>query len=103
MLLQPNLRPPWPLGPSHACAKCGEMVPGLAVGGICSDCWRKLVRRAANIGRWVAMGTSLPLAVYLTIMLPAERNARLLGVVTVLIWYVLTSLIAKRVALEWMK
>jgi hypothetical protein len=49
------------------------------------------------------MGTSLPLAVYLTIMLPAEKNARLLGVVTVLIWYVLTSLIAKRVALEWMK
>jgi hypothetical protein len=79
------------------------MVPGLAVGGICSDCWRVLGRRAANIGRWVAMGTSLPLAVYLTVVLPAERTARLMGVVTVLIWYVLTSLIARRVAMEWMK
>jgi hypothetical protein len=79
------------------------MVPGLAVGGICADCWRRLVRRAANIGRWVAMGTSLPLAVYLTVSLPAERTARLMGVVVVLIWYILTSLIARRVALEWMK
>jgi hypothetical protein len=79
------------------------MVPGLAVGGVCSDCWRKLTRRAANIARWVAMGTTLPLAVYLTVVLPAERTARLMGVVTVLIWYMLTSLIAKRVALEWMK
>ena len=79
------------------------MVPGLAVGGICSDCWRGMVRRAAKIARWVAMGTSLPLAVYLTIRLPAEPTARLMGVVTVLVWYLLTSLIAKRVALEWMK
>jgi hypothetical protein len=79
------------------------MIPGLAVGGVCRDCWKVLTRRAGNIGRWVAMGTSLPLAVYLTAMLPAERSARLMGVVTVLVWYMLTSIIAKRVALEWMK
>jgi hypothetical protein len=79
------------------------MVPGLAVGGICSDCWRTLSRRAANIGRWVGMGTSLPLAVYLTVTLPAERTARLMGVMTVLIWYMLASLIARRVAMEWLK
>jgi len=79
------------------------MVPGLAVGGICSECWGKLVRRAGRISRWVAMGTTLPLAVYLTLTLPAQRNARLMGVVVVVIWYILSSLIARRVALEWMK
>jgi hypothetical protein len=79
------------------------MVPGLAVGGICSDCWRIAVRRARNIGRWVAMGTSLPLAVYLTVSLPAERTARLMGVVAILIWYILTSIITRRVAMEWLK
>ncbi len=79
------------------------MVPGLAVGGICADCWRIVVRRAANIGRWVAMGTSLPLAVYLTVSLPAERSARLMGVVAILIWYILTSIITRRVAMEWLK
>ena len=79
------------------------MVPGLAVGGICSECWEKVVRRAGRISRWVAMGTTLPLAVYLTVILPAQRTARLMGVVTVVIWYLLSSLIARRVALEWMK
>ena len=103
MLRPPNLRGPLPVGPSHACAKCGEMVPGLAVGGICSECWRGVVRRAARIARWVAMGTTLPLAVYMTMTLPAQRTARLVGLVSVLAWYVLTSLIARRVAMEWLK
>jgi hypothetical protein len=79
------------------------MVPGLGVGGICSDCWAALVRRAARIAQWVAVGTTFPLALYMTLSLPHERTARLLGVATVLIWYMLTSLIARRVALEWMK
>jgi hypothetical protein len=79
------------------------MIPGLAVGGICSVCWAQLRRRAARIGRWVAMGTTLPLAAYMTLTLPAQPDARWLGVVSVLIWYLLTSLIARRVALEWLK
>ena len=79
------------------------MVPGLAVGGICSECWAQVVRRARRIAQWVAVGTTLPLALYLTLELPADRTSRLIGVVTVLIWYTLTSLIARRVALEWMK
>ncbi|MGH7538726.1 MAG: hypothetical protein ACREMF_08835 [Gemmatimonadales bacterium] len=79
------------------------MVPGLAVGGICADCWGKLVRRAGRIGRWVAMGTTIPLAVYMTLTLPPQRTARLVGVVSVVAWYVLTSIITRRVALEWMK
>ena len=103
MLLRPISRAPWPLGPSHACAKCGDMVPGLAVGGICSECWQVVLQRAGRISRWVAMGTTLPLALYMTLTLPAERTARLSGLVIVLIWYLLSSLIAKRVALEWMK
>jgi len=79
------------------------MVPGLAVGGICSDCWAQLVKRAARIAQWIAIGTTLPLAVYMTLSLPHDRTSRLVGVVSVLIWYMLTSLIARRVALEWMK
>jgi len=79
------------------------MVPGLQVGGICSDCWTVLVKRAARIGQWVAIGTTLPLALYMTLSLPHDRTSRLVAVVTVLIWYMLTSLIGRRVALEWMK
>jgi len=35
--------------------------------------------------------------------LPVERTARLVGAASVLLWYVLTFLIAKRVTLEWIK
>jgi ABC-type phosphate transport system permease subunit len=60
-------------------------------------------RKAARIGRLAAIGTTLPLAVYVTWTLPAERTARLVGAASVLLWYVLTFLIAKRVAWEWLK
>ncbi len=49
------------------------------------------------------MGTTLPLGVYVAWTLPHDRPARLVGAAAVLIWYVLTSLIARRVAWEWMK
>jgi ABC-type phosphate transport system permease subunit len=49
------------------------------------------------------MGTTLPLAVYVAWTLPHDRTARVVGAAAVLIWYVLTSLIARRVAWEWMK
>jgi len=78
-------------------------VAGIAIGGLCPSCARAAERRAARIGRLVAIGTALPLAVYVAWALPAERTARLVGAASALLWYVLTFLIAKRVALEWMK
>ena len=103
MLPPPSLLAPWPVGPKHPCAKCGEFVPGIPIGGLCADCTRRVRRRAARIARWVAMGTTLPLAVYVAWTMPHDRAARLVGAAAVLIWYVLTSLIARRVAWEWMK
>jgi hypothetical protein len=49
------------------------------------------------------MGTTLPLAVYVTWTLPHDKTARLVGAASVLIWYALTFLIAKRIAWEWLK
>jgi len=51
----------------------------------------------------VAIGTTLPLAVYVTVSLPHDRTARLVAAASVLLWYALTFLIAKRVAWEWLK
>jgi len=51
----------------------------------------------------VAIGTTAPLAVYVALALPVEPTARLVGVASVLLWYVLTFMIAKRVTLEWIK
>jgi len=51
----------------------------------------------------VAIGTTVPLAVYVALSLPVERTARVVGAASVLLWYVLTFLISKRVTLEWIK
>jgi len=103
VLLRPSSPAPWPVGPKHPCAGCGEFVAGIAIGGRCPSCARRAEQRAARIGRLVAIGTTLPLAAYIAWSLPAERTARLVGAASALLWYVLTFLIAKRVALEWLK
>lgn len=92
----------WPSGYSHLCAKCGELTPGLAVGGICPACRHRIALRARRLSRWIAMGTTLPLAAYVTWVLPRDPTARLVAVGSVLAWYLLTSLIARRVAMEWL-
>ena len=94
---------PWPVGPKHPCAKCGEFVAGIAIGGLCASCARAVERRAARIARLVAIATTLPLAAYVARSLPPDRTARLVGAGSVVLWYVLTFLIAKRVAVEWTK
>ncbi len=94
---------PWPVGPKHPCAGCGEFVAGIAIGGLCPSCARAAERRAARIGRLVAMGTTLPLAAYLAWTLPVDRTARLVVAGGVVLWYALTFLIAKRIVLEWVK
>ena len=103
MLLRPISPAPWPGAPSHPCARCGELVPGIAIGDICAACARTIARKAARIGRWAAIGTTLPLAVYITVTLPPDRTARMVGAAAVVIWYWLTSVIARRVAWEWLK
>lgn len=76
---------------------------GIAIGGRCADCERVVRARAGRIARLVAIGTTLPLAGYVAWSFPVDRTARLVGAASVLLWYVLTYMIAKRVALEWVK
>jgi cyanate permease len=64
---------------------------------------RAVERRAARIARLVAIVTTLPLAAYVAWSLPTERTARLVGAGSVVLWYLLTFLIGKRIALEWLK
>lgn len=105
MLRPPSLPGPWPggVGPSHPCARCGEFVRGIAIGARCPSCERVVRARASRIARWVAIGTTLPLAGYVAWSLPVDRTARLVGAGAVLLWYVLTFMIARRVAMEWVK
>jgi len=105
MRLRPSSPAPWPAGggPSHPCARCGEFVPGIGIGGLCASCTRMIRNKAARIARLVAIGTTLPLAVYVAWSLPVDRTARLVGAGSMLLWYALTFLIARRVTWEWLK
>jgi len=65
-------------------------------------------RRASRLGRWVAMGSTLVLAVYLVLTLrtlaPAWRSTgRWLAGASVAAWYWLTYSIVRRIALEWLR
>jgi len=64
---------------------------------------REIRRKASRIGRLVGVVATLPMAGYVTLTFPTERTARLVGAACVLLWYLLTFTIAKRVALEWLK
>jgi len=79
------------------------MVAGLPVGGLCPDCLLRVRRRAGRVGRWAAMLTTFPLAIYVTLTLPPDRTSRILAAGVVLAWYALTFVIVKRTAWEWMK
>src|SRR2546426_34958 len=105
VLLRPNSPAPWSsgLGPSHPCAKCGTDTAGIAIGGLCAHCTRRLNRRGTQIARPVGIGTTAPPAGDVALAPPLEPTARLVGVASVLLWYVLTFLIAKRITLEWIK
>ena len=102
--MQPRPISPGPSvgGSSHLCARCGTLTPGIPVGGLCGECARAVARRAGRIARWVAMGTTAPLAVYVALTLPATANARILGAAAVVAWYVLTARITRRIAWEWL-
>ena len=79
------------------------MIAGLAVGELCRDCTLKARRRAGQIARRVAMLTTVPLALYVTLTLPPQPRARMVYAGVVLAWYALTFLIVKRTAWEWLK
>ncbi len=82
------------------------MTVGIAIGEMCANCARIVTKKASRVGRLVALATTLLLTVYLAVVLrsvaPAWRGtARTVGVVAVIVWYLLTYRIAKRVAREW--
>ena len=84
------------------------MTTGIAVGGLCAPCVQDITRKASRIGRLTAIVTTLLLGGYVILTLrsvaPAwQATARIVGAVAVVVWYLLTYRIAKRIALEWLE
>jgi hypothetical protein len=86
----------------HECPRCGSEVE-LPLGELCAACWADIERRAVKVSRWVAITTTLGLAVYVYLRMPQDPTARLVGLSAVVAWYIITGLVTKRIMREVLK
>ncbi len=75
----------------------------LPLGAICPGCSKEIERRARKISHLVAGVTTLVLAVYVLLRMPADPTARLVGGIGVAAWYVLTGIVVRRTLRETLK
>ncbi len=86
----------------HECPRCHQPVE-LPLGEICGACRQSIERRASRIGRLVAMVSTVAVAIYVVLRMPRDPTARLVGGVSIGLWYILTYLVVKRVLREYLK
>ena len=97
-----NLSPLLGTALEHECPRCHNEVE-LPLGELCQDCTAAIGMRARKISRYVALGTTVPFAIYVYFRLPEDPTLRLLGISTVVAWYIITGLVTKRILLEVFK
>lgn len=83
--------------PEHECPRCQRPVK-LPLGELCAECRQRIERQAGRIARWVALVSTVVLGVYLVMRLPEDPTARMVAAASIGIWYLLTHLVAKRIA-----
>ncbi len=86
----------------HECPRCHEPVE-LPLGELCGECRRGIDRRAGRVGRLIAAISTVLVAIYVVVRMPADPTARMVGAVSIVIWYLLTFMVAKRVLREYLK
>jgi hypothetical protein len=86
----------------HECPRCHQPVE-LPLGEICGACRQSIERRAGRIGRLVAMVSTVAVAIYVVLRMPRDPTARVVGGVSIGLWYILTYLLVKRVLREYLK
>lgn len=94
-----NLSPMLGTALEHECPRCHKEVE-LPLGELCQNCKAEIEMRARKISRYVALGTTVPYAIYVYFRLPEDPTLRLVGVSTVVAWYIITGLVTKRILLE---
>ena len=75
----------------------------MPLGEVCTTCRQELDRKSRRISRLVASVTTAIVAVYLFFRLPDIPNARIVGVTTVLAWYIIVGRIVRHVSLQVLK
>jgi hypothetical protein len=80
-----------------ACPRCGQEGE-VSFGEVCINCQRDISRRAKRIARWGALLSTGLVGLYAHWRLPDDQTARMVGAVSVLMWYALSYTVASRAA-----
>jgi hypothetical protein len=72
----------------------------LPLGELCATCRSEIERRVRKIARWIALGTTVVLAAYIVVRVPPDPTARSVGAIAILVWYLLTGAVARRILRE---
>ena len=97
-----NLSPLLGTAVGHECPRCHKEID-LPLGEHCQECKEAIKLRARKISRYVAIGTTLPFAAYVYVRLPDDSTLRLVGLSSVVAWYIITGLVTKRILMEALK
>ena len=101
MLRRGNLQTPLVAGlVEHECPRCHRAVE-LPLGALCAHCHKAIERRARRVARWVAGFSTAAVALYIFIPAPPDERARAVGLAGILIWYILTTAMVRRVMRNW--
>ncbi len=84
----------------HECPRCQRAVE-LPFGQLCGACRAEIKSRAKKTARIVAALSTLAVALYIFIPIPAGERARTIGLVGTVIWYVLSYMVVRRVMQNW--
>jgi hypothetical protein len=97
-----NLSPLLGTAVGHECPRCHKAID-IPLGDICADCKAAIKLRARKISRYVAIGTTIPFAAYVYLRLPDDPTLRMVGLSSVVAWYIITGLVTKRILMEALK
>lgn len=84
------------------CVRCHERIPGLAWGERCPACRAERSRRARKLARRISLVAALIAAAILGFRVPAGPDARMLIGIGVFTTFLLTRVIAQRLAMEFL-
>ncbi len=103
MLRRGNLQTPLVAGlVEHECPRCHRAVE-LPLGALCGRCHREIERRARRVARLVGGLSTVAVALYVFIPPPPDERARTVGLIGVVIWYILTNVVVRRVMRQWQR
>jgi hypothetical protein len=73
------------------------------MGELCGACLAELNRRAVRLANWISLGSTVLIAAYVWWRTPPDPTARLVGGMSIGIWFLLTNLVVRRAARELMR